>query len=320
MCVSVNKWKAKSPSLKSLFVPTKAGVLTQVTSLSNTEVIILSFPLSNHKQDLPFAPFNKLEKVSKYCDVSNPTSRPPVTTTALASSVPIDEGDEFKVVEVKAVQKTKAQQPIKKRVAVQPTQGKQPLTVAQNKLYKMPTGHSRHYIPRTQTTRTKFKDNISAQADWSFIFEANKSNFDKAPISTFKVADLATVGKINEYDKTWDGKQTGKKNVPFTLPNTITLGTGPRSDRFLLEHIEKNKGTEDPIIYTTDTILSSLLTVKNSVFPWDIVVVKEGNQIFLEPSEKNKLNYTDILTVNENTAGNLPEDEKVFFFYNVKIC
>jgi len=262
-------------------------------------------------RNLPFAPFNKLEKISKFCDVSNTQStRPPVTSSAL-TNVPLDEGEEFHVVEVKAaVQKTKTQQPIKKRVNVQPTQTRQPLTVAQNKLYKMPTGNRPHYGHRVQTTRTKFKDNISAQADWSYIFEANKTNFDKTPCYNFKVTDLATIGKISEYDKTWDSKQTAKKNAAFTLPNTLTLSTGPRSDRFLLEHIEKNRETDEPIIYTTDTILSSLLTVKNSVFPWDIVVVKEGNQIFLEPSEKNKLNYIDLLTVNENTAGNLPEDEK----------
>jgi len=41
-----------------------------------------------------------------------------------------------------------------------------------------------------------------------------------------------------------------------------------------------------------------------------LTVTKEGNQIFLEPSLKTKVNYIDILTVNENTSGNLPEDEK----------
>jgi len=50
--------------------------------------------------------------------------------------------------------------------------------------------------------------------------------------------------------------------------------------------------------------------VKNSVFPWDLSVIKQGNQLFFESVEKNKLNYIDILTVNENTSSNLPEDEK----------
>lgn len=191
---------------------------------------------------------------------------------------------------------------------------RQPMTVAQSKLYKMPTKQQQHrsYNPRTQVTKTKFKESTLVQSDWQLIIDANKTNFDKTPVSNVKVADLGIVGAIPEYDKSWDGKPNAKKNVPFTLPNTISISSGPRSDRFLLEEIKKNQDTEELTIYTTDLLLSVLLTSKNSNFPWDILAVKAGNQIFLEPSnQKNSLNYIDILSVNENTAGSLPEDEKV---------
>jgi translation initiation factor 3 subunit D len=175
----------------------------------------------------------------------------------------------------------------------------------------MPTKqHRPNYHPRIQVTRTKFKDNAGVQADWIYLMDANKTNFDKTPVSSTRFIDLGTAGAIPEYDRTWDGRPNPKRNVPFTLPNTLAFGTGPRNDRFIMDLAENERGTEDITIYTTDIILSALLTVKNSVFPWDLTVIKEGNQIFIEPSEKNKANYVDILTVNENTASDLPEDEK----------
>ncbi len=190
---------------------------------------------------------------------------------------------------------------------------RQPMTVAQNKLYKMPTKQQhRNYNPRTQVTKTKFKESNLVQSTWQLIIDANKTNFDKTIVNNVKVTELGTVGAVPEYDKSWDGKPNPKKNVPFTLPNTISISSGPRSDRFLLEEIKKNEDTDELTIYTTDLLLSVLLTSKTSNFPWDIIAVKEGNQIFLEPStQKNNLNYIDILSVNENTAGSLPEDEKV---------
>ena len=175
-----------------------------------------------------------------------------------------------------------------------------------------PQNNRNYRYPRIQVTRTKFKDNTNVQSDWNYILDVNKTNFDKMPVSNVKVVDLATTGTIGEYDKTWEGKlNQNKKNLPFTLPNTISFNTGPRNDNFLLDLIEKEKESGALTIYTTDILLSAILTTKNSVFPWDVTLTKEGNQIFLEQPEKNKLNYIDILTVNENTAKDLPEDEKV---------
>ena len=57
--------------------------------------------------------------------------------------------------------------------------------------------------------------------------------------------------------------------------------------------MESESGSEQTYIYTTDTVLSTLMTVKSSMFPWDISVVKQGNQLFFEPSAQNKVSYVD---------------------------
>jgi len=261
-------------------------------------------------RNLPFAPFNKLEKLGRFCDISNPMNKPAPTTSAIASAVTLEEEAAFVPVEVKmAAKKDHKRPPVRKApVQNQPTI-RQPMTVAQSKLYKMPTKQpNRNYNPRTQVTKTKFKETTLVQPSWQFILDANKTNFDKTPVNNVKITELGTVGSVPIYDKLWDGKP--KKIVPFTLPNTVSFTGGPRSDRFMLEQIKKDQDTDELTVYTTDLLLSVLLTSKNSNFPWDILAVKEGNQIFLEPASAKNLNYIDILSVNENTAGSLPEDEK----------
>jgi len=42
----------------------------------------------------------------------------------------------------------------------------------------------------------------------------------------------------------------------------------------LIDLIEKETGTAEPTVYVTDSVLSSILTVKNSVFPFDVRVTK----------------------------------------------
>jgi translation initiation factor 3 subunit D len=270
-------------------------------------------------KNLPFAPFNKLEKIGKFCDISNPGTKLNAQSSAITNVPMDDEEGEFTIVETKIAQKPKYKLPYARRKPqIGPGQLRPTYPTYQPRGGAKPFNkNARHYPHRVQVMRTKFKDNAGVQADWEYIIDANKTNFDKTPVTNVKVTDIAIAGKIGEYDKSWDGKINPKKNVPFSLPPTISFGAGPRSDRFIQELVEKDRATSDTIIYATDTILSTIMTVKNSVFPWDITVVKEGNQLFLEPSlEKNKANYIDILTVNENTANDLPEDEKEM----LKLC
>lgn len=67
------------------------------------------------------------------------------------------------------------------------------------------------------------------------------------------------------------------------------------SDPVIQELSEK----DDATIYATDSILSMLMCATRSVYPWDIVIVKQGNKIFLDKRDNATL---DMVTVNENAA------------------
>jgi translation initiation factor 3 subunit D len=67
------------------------------------------------------------------------------------------------------------------------------------------------------------------------------------------------------------------------------------SDPILHELSEKDEGT----IFATDTILSMLMCSPRSVYPWDLVITKHDEKVFIDRREGSTL---DMVTVNENAA------------------
>jgi hypothetical protein len=61
------------------------------------------------------------------------------------------------------------------------------------------------------------------------------------------------------------------------------------ADPYLSKLYKENDGKEKLItIYSTDKLLMAILTMKYSVYPWDIMVMKKGNQLIFDKAEENK--------------------------------
>lgn len=67
------------------------------------------------------------------------------------------------------------------------------------------------------------------------------------------------------------------------------------SDPVIQELADKGAAT----IFATDSVLSMLMCAPRSVYSWDIVIVRQGNKIFLDKRDNATL---DMVTVNENAA------------------
>jgi Eukaryotic translation initiation factor 3 subunit 7 (eIF-3) len=49
-------------------------------------------------------------------------------------------------------------------------------------------------------------------------------------------------------------------------------------------------------IYATDAILSLLMCAPRSVYPWDIVVLREGNKVFLDKRDGGPFGKSDSIS------------------------
>lgn len=61
--------------------------------------------------------------------------------------------------------------------------------------------------------------------------------------------------------------------------DVLTIPPGTIQDAVLLDIIESDHSNTqlNPTVYATDNYLANIMTLKSSIFPWEISVTKEGN-------------------------------------------
>jgi len=106
--------------------------------------------------------------------------------------------------------------------------------------------------------------------------------------------ELETYGRLFAYDKSYD-RITTKTEKPLQLVDRIKYNTTTSDDPIIQQLAAKNTAT----VYTTDVILSVLMCAPRSVYPWDIVIVREGNNVFFDKRDGGPF---DTVTVNENAS------------------
>lgn len=262
--------------------------------------------------DLPFAPFNKLEKIGKVCDFPLQLNKAPQANQTQTSSAP-NPFDEEKFVEVGNSAPQKKKNTTYKRPIHKPVANTNPAyQTSKTQTHQKPT-YNRNY-----PQRTKFKESILIKSDWTFINDVMKTSADKTFMTGMPQSEiLAQTGSIKEFDIAFE-KTDSKIEKPIPVkdgPWVASLTT--TSDNLFLELIEKDTEViKDPVLYATDSLLISLMTLRHSNFPWEMIVTKNDNFIVVDKPEKAGQSYIDLITTNENTSLNLPEEEKVdFFFY-----
>jgi len=108
--------------------------------------------------------------------------------------------------------------------------------------------------------------------------------------------DLDSYGFLYYYDRTYD-KQPGTKQAERRL-NVIdraAYNITTSSDPIIQDLASQNAAT----IFATDNILSMLMCAPRSIYSWDLVLVRQGNKLFIDKREGSAL---DMVTVNENAA------------------
>ena len=121
---------------------------------------------------------------------------------------------------------------------------------------------------------------------------------------------------MSAYDKTYD-RITTKSERPLQLVDRIKYNTTTSDDPviqsvrylvlllvYVVKYFLQLAAKDTATVYTTDAILSVLMCAPRSVYPWDIVILREGNKLFFDKRDGGPF---DTVTVNEN-ASDPPQD------------
>ncbi|KAI1118816.1 eukaryotic translation initiation factor 3 subunit D [Nemania sp. NC0429] len=136
---------------------------------------------------------------------------------------------------------------------------------------------------------------INIKAEWQLLEEIDFNRLGKLNLDADEGEDLDSYGFLYYYDRTHDKPPVKSAEKRLTAIDRATYNVTTSSDPVIQELAERDEAT----IFATDSILSMLMCSTRSVYPWDIVIVRQGNKIFLDKRDNATL---DMVTVNENAA------------------
>lgn len=136
---------------------------------------------------------------------------------------------------------------------------------------------------------------VNVKADWSLLEEIDFNRLGKLNLDADEGEDVDSYGFVHYYDRSYDKpavKSAERKLVPI---DRAAYNVTTSLDPVIQELADKDVAT----IFATDSILSMLMCSPRSVYPWDIVIVKQGNKVYFDKRDNAAL---DMVTVNENAV------------------
>ena len=125
--------------------------------------------------------------------------------------------------------------------------------------------------------------------------EIDFNRLAKLNLDTDDGEDIENYGFVYYYDRSYDKQPVKSAERKLNVVDRAAYNVTTSSDPVIQELAEKDEAT----IFATDSILSMLMCSPRSVYPWDIVIVRQGNKVFLDKRDNATL---DMVTVNENAA------------------
>ncbi|THV08139.1 translation initiation factor eIF-3 subunit D [Dendrothele bispora CBS 962.96] len=149
-----------------------------------------------------------------------------------------------------------------------------------------------------KNTRTR-ESSVYISPSWGMVEEIEFHRLAKLRLEVDEPEDLDTYGRLFAYDKTYD-RVTTKTERPLQVVDRMKYNLTTSEDPVIQQLAAKNTAT----VYATDIILSVLMCAPRSVYPWDIIIVREGNNLYFDKRDPGPF---DNVTVNEN-ASDPPQD------------
>jgi translation initiation factor 3 subunit D len=136
---------------------------------------------------------------------------------------------------------------------------------------------------------------VNVKADWKMLEEIDFNRLAKLNLETDDGEDVDTYGFLYPYDRSYDKQPIKSVERKLNVVDRVAYNVTTSSDPVVQELAEKDEAT----IFATDSILSVLMCASRSVYPWDIVILHQGNKLYLDKREDSAIDH---VTVNENAV------------------
>jgi len=125
--------------------------------------------------------------------------------------------------------------------------------------------------------------------------EIDFNRLHKLNLETSEGEDVDNYGFLYYYDRSFDKPPVKNTERKLQSLDRAAYNVTTSADPVIQSLAEKDEAS----IFATSDILSMLMCATRSVYSWDIVILKQGNKIFLDKRPDSSI---DLVTVNENAA------------------
>ncbi|KAI9759181.1 MAG: hypothetical protein M4579_002554 [Chaenotheca gracillima] len=136
---------------------------------------------------------------------------------------------------------------------------------------------------------------VNVRPDWKMLEEIDFNRLAKLNLETDEGQDLGSYGFLHYYDRSYDKQPVKSAERKLNVVDRAAYNVTTSSDPVIQELADKDEAT----IFATDNILSMLMCAPRSVYSWDLVILRQGNKVYLDKRDGSSL---DMVTVNENAA------------------
>jgi len=141
-------------------------------------------------------------------------------------------------------------------------------------------------------------DAVKIGDQWKAIEDIDMNKLAKSSFTVNDPSDISVYGTLNYYDLAID-RISAKSGVALKGAKRV-IDNPSTADDEVIQSIAKS--TSGRAVFATDSIISTLMCAPRSVYPWDIVITKCGDQIFFDKRDDSQA--FDYYTVNENVNDN----------------
>ncbi|KAJ5218042.1 Eukaryotic translation initiation factor 3 subunit [Penicillium cinerascens] len=143
---------------------------------------------------------------------------------------------------------------------------------------------------KPQRTR---EPSVNIRPEWQMLEEVDFNRLSKLNLDTPDGEDLDSYGFLHYYDRSYDRAPVKGHERRLQSLDRAAYNVTTSQDPIIHELAEKNEAT----VFATSDILSMLMCATRSVYSWDIVIVHQGDKIYLDKRAGASI---DLVTVNEN--------------------
>lgn len=136
---------------------------------------------------------------------------------------------------------------------------------------------------------------VNIKPDWKLLEEIDFSRLSKLNLETDEGEDVENYGSLYYYDKNYDKVTPKGPEKRLQISERAYYNPTTSEDPVIQQLAERDEAT----IFATDQILSMLMCAPRSINPWDILILRQGNKVFLDKREGAGFEF---VSVNENAV------------------